>query len=80
MPLPALLAAGLIGLAIGVIGSDAETKEEAGKERDRHEEEKKAAWLEIARERARQRPAGCVSRASLARRARAEMETLPNLC
>lgn len=53
MPLPALLAAGLIGLAIGVIGSDEAAKEEAEKERERHEEEKKAAWLEIARERAR---------------------------
>lgn len=53
MPLPALLAAGLIGLAIGVIGSDEAAKEEAEKERERHEEEKKAAWLEIAREHAR---------------------------
>ena len=53
MALPALLAAGLIGLAIGVIGSDEAHKEEAEKARERHEEEKKAAWLEIARERAR---------------------------
>ena len=53
MALPALLAAGLIGLAIGVIGSDEAHKEEAEKERERHEEEKKAAWLEIASERAR---------------------------
>lgn len=53
MALPALLAAGFIGLVLGVVGSDAAAKEEAEKERERHEEEKKAAWLEIARERAR---------------------------
>lgn len=53
MALPALLAAGFIGLVLGVVGSDAAAKEEAEKEREKHEEEKKAAWLEIARERAR---------------------------
>lgn len=55
MALPALLAAGLIGFALGVIGSDEAAKEEAEKERKRHEEEaKKATWLETERERARQ--------------------------
>lgn len=52
MPLPALLAAGLIGLAVGVIGSDEAAKEEAEKERERHEE-KIAALLEIAMGRVR---------------------------
>lgn len=63
MPLPALLAAGFLGLVLGVVGSDAAAKEETEKERKRFEEkaekerarleEEKAAWLEIARERER---------------------------
>ncbi len=55
MALPALLAAGLIGFALGVIGSDEAAKADAEKERKRHEAgEKKATWRETERERARQ--------------------------
>lgn len=39
MPLPALLAAGFVGLVLGVVGSDAAAKEEAEKERARTEME-----------------------------------------
>lgn len=55
MALPALLAAGLIGFALGVIGSDEAAKADAEKERKRHEDEaKKATWLETEKERVRQ--------------------------
>ena len=55
MALPALLAAGLIGFALGVIGSDEAAKADAEKERKRHEdEEKQATWLETEKERAHQ--------------------------
>ena len=55
MALPALLAAGLIGFALGVIGSDEAAKADAEKERKRHEDEaKKATWLETEKEHVRQ--------------------------